>query len=1175
MSLEKHLKDLEEGRTRRLTLGGVAATGWGYVVARVVAAWRRAGAARAAQGRPAADGGPVLVVCPEPGMVAEVAAGLAALLPALTVREFPAWDVQPYDRLGPDAEVQGQRISIQGALESGQGAGLVLVTSVAALGVRLPGGGAAAPTALAPGMSVAPEGVARQLAALGYEHRAQVDAVGQFARRGGVMDVWPAGDEGPLRLEWFDDDIESVRRFDPVSQVSDAGSYRSTGPMVIGPAREVILDEERAEVFRRQYREAFGAEAVEDEAYETVSAGRMPPYAAQLLPLFYELSLPGLLDLLPADTLAIVPDSLGEVTQVWEEGVTAAYQARKGATGGLRAVAPERLCVPAAELLGGLGKLTQVELARFLEPGGAGAGVREHGWTLATRGNRHAAAVAAAREIGRRAAEGWTVVVTAAAAPALAQMVRALEAEGAPAARVAAAWSEAKGGGVVALVAPFAAGWVDDAARLMVVAEGDIFGARSGARVRRRRSPEEMIAHFSELHDGDYVVHEQHGIGRFMGLATLDINGARQDFLRLVYAGDDRLLVPVANLDALSRYKGGDAGEVVLDKLGTGGWQARKEKVREDLLAMADELLAVAAARELVTRPPVPRGVGLYDEFCAAFPFDLTDDQQSVMEEVEEDLAAGVPMDRLVVGDVGFGKTEVALRTAFLFAAAGRQVAVVCPTTLLARQHLDVFGKRFAGFPMKVGGLSRLVAARDATRVKEGLAKGEIDIVIGTHALLGSGIKFKNLGLVVIDEEQRFGVAHKERLKKLRDAVDVLTLTATPIPRTLQLAVGGVRQLSLITTPPVDRRAVQTHVLNWDNQTLREAVRRELTRGGQVYFVAPHIEDLAQLEADLAGLVPEARVGVAHGRMGEAALEEVMTRFYAGELDVLLATTIIESGLDVANANTLIVYNADRFGLGQLYQLRGRVGRSTARAFAYFILPPHVGGDAARRLEILQRLDGLGAGFTLASYDMDLRGFGNLLGKQQSGHIRDIGFELYAKMLRDAVQQRRMQRAAGRAPEEEPERPGVSLKLAVTYLIPEHYVSDTVLRLQLYRRLAGLHGAGEVEEFRRELADRFGPVPVEVTRLLQVMELRNRAAALNVSRLEVGEKGVVVGFHQGEFAAPERLLAYVMQRAGVVSVRPEKDGSQILIWHKPVPDGEGQLAVVAWVVSELEGLISA
>lgn len=1101
----------------------------------------------------------LMVIAPEAGAVEGIAAGLRALLPGRNVAVFAAWDVQPYDRIGPDSEVVGARLAVGEMLKragggsvSGGGEPVLIVTSAAALGVReaAQGGGG---VEIGVGGRLDVRALAKELVDLGYRREEVVQEVGHFALRGGIVDVWPAGLGEPVRVELFDDEVESMRSFDPASQKSLGGVER----VVVGAAGSVVLDEERVATFRRRYRELF-ADGVEDEVYAAVSEGVMPPEAGQLLPLFHEDALPGLLELLPDDTVVLAPENLALQAEGWEELVQAAYAARRDGGSGVRAIPPELLYVPKSELVGGLGRFKQVVASAFDDGNGLALGVRSHAFHTH---NRHGAAVAAAKEVAARVADGWSVVLTAASAPGLAQFIRALEGEGAPTPRVVDGFGIAVGK-FLAAVSEVRAGWVDSTARVMVLSEADVFGAKVGGAVRkRRRSAEEMIAHFSELREGDYVVHEAHGIGKFSGLVTMTTGGVTQDFLKLLYAGDDRLFVPVENLDLLSRYKGADAGAVVLDRLGTGGWEARKEKIKADLMEMADDLLKTAAAREVAQRAPVEKPAGLYDEFCGGFPYPLTEDQARVMEEVEDDLLRGVPMDRLVVGDVGFGKTEVALRTAFLMASAGRQVAIVCPTTLLARQHYEVFKERFEGFPMKVGRLSRLVGAAEAKQVKEGLAKGTVDVVVGTHALFSiSDVRnpmsgFANLGLVVVDEEQRFGVAHKEKLKTMRAEVDVLTLTATPIPRTLQMAVGGVRQLSLITTPPVDRQAVQTFVLGWDNVTLKGAITRELVRGGQVYVVAPHIEDLPRLEDDLRALVPEARVGVAHGQMAEGGLEAVMVGFYEGKIDILLATTIIESGLDVPRANTLIVYRSDRFGLAQLYQLRGRVGRSTAKAFAYFLLPEgHVGADAAKRLQILQRLDGLGAGFTLASYDMDLRGFGNLLGKQQSGHIRDIGFELYAKMLKEAVEERRKRglpdyRVTGLPDGEDLRASSVSLKLGISYLIPEAYVPEVATRLQLYRRIAGLADAELVAEFRDEMADRFGPVPAEVDALLAVVGLKNRAAALNISKVEVGEKGVVVAFERGKFVNPEGLVSLIGRLAGAVTVR---GGGQELVWHRRV-----------------------
>jgi transcription-repair coupling factor (superfamily II helicase) len=729
--------------------------------------------------------------------------------------------------------------------------------------------------------------------------------------------------------------------------------------------------------------------------------------------------------------------------------------------------------------------------------------------------------------------------------------------------------------GVQACVAPFAAGWEDVAAKLCVLTEADVFGARlgSGKPKARARTAEEILATLATLREGDYVVHEAHGIGQYQGLATLAVGGVTQDFIKLIYAGDDRLFVPVEQLGLVSRYKGAEAGVVSLDKLGTGGWETRKAKVKADLLAMADELLATAAARTLAERAPVGVMGGLYDEFCAGFPYELTPDQARVMADVEADFAAGVPMDRLVVGDVGFGKTEVALRAAFLAAHAGRQVAIICPTTLLARQHALTFAERFQAVGMAVGHLSRLVSTAEATRTKAALASGALKVVVGTHALLGKAIKFANLGLVIVDEEQRFGVAQKEKLKSLKGDLDVLTLSATPIPRTLQLAVGGLRQLSLIATPPVDRHAVQTHVLPWDTPTLHGALSRELGRGGQAYVVAPYVEDLPKLAQAIGAMLPHARLAIAHGQLPETELERVMLAFYAHEIDILVATTIIESGLDVPRANTLVVTRADRFGLAQLYQLRGRVGRSTAQAFAYFILPEggFGQGQGAIRLSLLQQLQGLGAGLTLANYDMDLRGFGNVLGKEQSGNIRDIGFELYAKLLREAVHTRQRQQAQKHQAVATPP-PGlaaeqVTLKLGVSYLIPASYVPDEALRLQLYRQLAAATNTEAVAACGTELRDRFGALPTEVAALLQVVGLRNRAAALNISKIEVGEKATAVSFHKGRFINPEGLIGLVQKLAGVVQVRPDSS----LVWHRRL--AHAPLAGVAVMLSELEGAV--
>ncbi|MGE3870947.1 MAG: transcription-repair coupling factor, partial [Pseudorhodoplanes sp.] len=680
-----------------------------------------------------------------------------------------------------------------------------------------------------------------------------------------------------------------------------------------------------------------------------------------------------------------------------------------------------------------------------------------------------------------------------------------------------------------------------------VIGEQDILGDRLVRPRRVSRKAENFIAEATSLAIGDPVVHVDHGIGRFAGLKTIEAAGAPHDCLEIHYADDAKLFLPVENIELLSRY-GSEDTAVVLDRLGGGAWQARKARMKSRIREIAHELLKVAAERQLRAAPNFSVSAGLYDEFAAGFPYEETEDQQSAIDAVMEDLARGRPMDRLVCGDVGFGKTEVALRAAFAAVMSGKQVAVVVPTTLLARQHFKTFSERFRGFPVQVGQASRLVSAAELARTKAGLADGAINIVIGTHALLGRGIRFKDLGLLVVDEEQHFGVAHKEKLKQLRAEVHVLTLTATPIPRTLQLALTGVRDLSIIASPPVDRLAVRTFVSPFDAVVVREALLRERYRGGQSFYVCPRIEDLAGAKEFLDKTVPEVRVAVAHGQMPPGVLDDIMTAFYDGKYDVLLSTTIIESGLDIPTANTLIVHRADRFGLSQLYQLRGRVGRSKLRAYALFTLPASrkLTAQAERRLKVLQSLDTLGAGFQLASHDLDIRGAGNLLGDEQSGHIKEVGFELYQQMLEEAV----MSLKAGIA-EPVADRWSPQITIGMPVLIPDEYVADLSVRLALYRRLADLEDARAIDAFGAELVDRFGSMPEEVRHLLQIVAIKAMCRRANVEKVDTGPKGAVLSFRDNTFANPEGLIAFIREQGPAARVRPDMKVVFFEDWEQP------------------------
>jgi transcription-repair coupling factor (superfamily II helicase) len=681
-----------------------------------------------------------------------------------------------------------------------------------------------------------------------------------------------------------------------------------------------------------------------------------------------------------------------------------------------------------------------------------------------------------------------------------------------------------------------------------VLSEQDMLGDRLVRRAKRKKNADAFLAELATLTPGDLVVHSEHGIGRYEGLTQIPVSKAPHDCVALSYAGGDKLYVPVENIDVLSRY-GSESDGVALDRLGGEAWQRRKARMKERIREIAGELIAIAAERALKPGEIAEIENGSYSEFCNRFTYQETDDQDRAISDVLEDLAAGKPMDRLVVGDVGFGKTEIALRAAFVAAMAGMQVAIVCPTTLLARQHFNNFVERFQGFPLRIGRLSRLVGAAEAKTAREGLENGTLDIIIGTHALLAKSISFKRLGLVIVDEEQRFGVVHKERLKTLKTDVHVLTLTATPIPRTLQMAMSGLRELSIIQTPPVDRLTVRTYVMPWDKMVIREAFLREHYRGGQSFFVTPRISDLGDIEEFLRTEVPEIKFVVAHGQMSPGDVEDRMSAFYDKKYDVLVSTTIIESGIDIPSANTLVIHRADRFGLAQLYQLRGRVGRSKTRAYAYMTTAPNriMTENAEKRLKVLSDLDSLGAGFQLASHDLDIRGAGNLLGDEQSGHIREVGFELYQSMLEEAIMDAR---AGGIARDSVRDlSPQITTDAAV--MIPEAYVPDLDLRMGLYRRINELENAGEIDAFAAEMIDRFGSLPAATQNLLTLIQIKIFAKKAHISKIDLGPRGALISFWKDRFPNVDGLLAYVSRVGDIAKLRPDMRLSVARAWTTP------------------------
>jgi transcription-repair coupling factor (superfamily II helicase) len=1106
-----------------------------------------------------ARGGVTLFVARDGSRALAFADAMAFFAPEVEILSFPAWDCLPYDRVGPSPGISAQRMATLTRLGQPQKdkAPILLVTTAAALMQRVPprAAVAAAGYSARTGATVEVAQLERYFAINGYHRASTVSERGAFAIRGGVIDVFsPAADE-PVRLDLFGDTLESIRSFDPETQ----RSTRQIKAIDLPPVSETLLDPAAIARFRSGYLAAFGAPG-DDPLYATVSEGGRRAGMEHWLPLFYE-RLETLLDYLPAGVLIGV-DHLAREARDERAGVVAdAFEAREQTERKThyRALPPDRLYLTEQEWDAAMAGRPVRRFSPFQSE--AADGVVDMGAKLgrafvAERAQDSVNLFEATADHARRlAAEGKRVIFASWSEGSSERLGAMLADHGLRGISLAAYWQAAKAADPKTpqrAVLPLERGF--ETQSLAVISETDILGDRL-SRPRRKRRASNFLAEASALTPGDLVVHVDHGIGRYEGLKTLDVMDAPHDCLELQYGAEAKLYLPVENIDLLTRY--GTEGEgVQLDRLGGAAWQARRAKAKERLRDMAAGLIAIAAARATHTIEATDPPQGLFDEFCARFPYDETDDQLNAIHDVLTDLASGRPMDRLICGDVGFGKTEVALRAAFVMAMTGRQVAVVCPTTLLARQHFATFEARFQGWPLKVRRLSRLVPAAEAAETREGLAKGDIDIVVGTHAVLSKQVAFKDLGLVIVDEEQHFGVKHKEALKALRAEVHVLTLTATPIPRTLQMALSGIREMSIIATPPVDRLAVRTYVTPWDPVAIREALLREKYRGGQAYYVAPRIKDLPDLETFLREQVPEVKYVVGHGQMAPTQLEDVMSAFYEGRYDVLLSTTIVESGLDIPTANTMIIHRADMFGLAQLYQLRGRVGRAKARAFAYLTTPfeKPITPLAEKRLHVLQSLDSLGAGFQLASHDLDIRGGGNLLGDEQSGQIRDVGVELYQQMLEDAVNELRASaKTVGDPVDLSAERgwsPQINTGAAV--LIPEAYVPDLNVRLALYRRLSDAERAEDREALAAELIDRFGPLPPEADQLLKVVGIKGLCREANVAKIDVGPKGAVAAFRGDKFANPAGLVAYVQKYDFAWRLRPDQ---KVVIkgeWETPV-----------------------
>jgi transcription-repair coupling factor (superfamily II helicase) len=1102
---------------------------------------------------------PVLVLVPTAkagdDFLDDLRASLGEVPDGGRVRPFPRYDTQPYERFSPQPFVVAQRMDAlyrwlaspppTEAQPAGE-PGPVVVAPWTALAPRVPARESVRGRSvhLEVGQNVDRDALVETLLAAGYARMPLVEERGELAVRGGILDLFPPQREHPVRVELLGDEVESIRDFDPASQRSQASLAYAVAP----PPRELLLDRslviERSDEIRALAAQQKMAPRAVDEFIDALLRGHVPPGAEALAPLLLRTT-ETVLDFLPADTLIVVDDleagreRLVRYTEEAYENFDLALEA------GRLALPPDALALAPDAITDGIAGRRPVYLDHLVAAE-LGAGVERYTLSayghdelrralLKARTSEHALEPLIDRLVSWRD-QHWRVAL-AATSLSHAERLRALLADYGMEVRTTTdprpVWHWSGTGRIEVRAMPISEGFALPIEKLAVVTEEEIFGPREKRRRRSARWPDSAaVEALGQLSPGDYLVHKEHGIGIYRGLVSLELRGVEGEFLRLEYVDDARLFLPVHRLNLVQRYAGSDGHVPRIDRLGGMTWEKAKRSVERSLRDMTEELLAVHAARELAEGFAFSPRDRMLEELEATFPYDETPDQLAAIEDSLDDMQKEKPMDRIVCGDVGYGKTEVAVRAAFRAALDGKQVAVLVPTTILCQQHEETFRERFEGYPIRIESLSRFRTQRAAREVLEGLADGSVDIVIGTHRLLQKRVRFRDLGLLVVDEEHRFGVAHKERVKQLKKTVDVLTLTATPIPRTLQLAFTGLRDLSVIDTPPADRLSIRTQVCRFSEPIVREAILREMRRGGQVYFVHNRVQTIDMMADTLARVVPEARVIVAHGQMRERDLEKKTLDFMHGQADVLLSTTIIESGLDNPRANTIVIDRADALGLAQLYQLRGRVGRSSHRAYAYLMVRSLDGltADARKRLEAIQDLSELGSGFRLANLDLEIRGAGNLLGGEQSGNLAAVGYETYMEMLEKTIDE---MRGVVREAEIDPE-----IRLPIPARLPEDYVAAVSQRLVLYKRLASCRDEAEVERIRDEILDRFGALPVEAENLFAVIGLKIQARRLGVAAIDLADGEFVLTAADATKVDPERLLSLLTQAGGGMRVSP-------------------------------------
>ncbi len=1083
----------------------------------------------------------------------------------LPILHFPDWETLPYDVFSPLPELVSQRLLTLHQLQSAM-AGVIIVP-VATLQQRIlpPDYLDSRSLVLDTGGQLNIESFRQRLERSGYRCVSQVMEHGEFAVRGSLLDLFPMGAVRPYRIDLFDDEIDSIRLFDPETQRSS----EKVDSVRLLPAREFPMDEEAITRFRRQYRNQFEGDPQSSLIYREVSDGNMPGGVEYYLPLFYEQTAT-LFDYLSEDCLLIQPPDIPQEAARFYQQVEGRYEQRRHDI--------ERPLLPPSQLY-----LDADELAHRLKQYAGihwrSGSVDEGRKGFARHYNFHAAPLPGLAIQARSARPAGLLqdyiarresrtLFTAESAGRREHLLQTLTEFRLRPTVVENLQAFLQGDIPLAItVAPLEEGLHLTDADLTIIPETLLLGERvRQTRKRRKAGPDadQVVRNLAELQIGSPVVHEEHGVGRYLGLQSLDVGGMSTEFLTLEYARGDKLYVPVSALHLISRYTGATEENAPLHRLGSDQWEKARKKAAQKVRDAAAELLEIYARREARQGFAFPPPGEEYLQFAAEFEFEETPDQQSAIEDVIADMTSPKPMDRVVCGDVGFGKTEVAMRAAFVAAQGGRQVAVLVPTTLLAQQHYDNFTDRFADWPVKIASLSRFNSSREVSTVLEGLKAGSVDIVVGTHKILSEQIKFRNLGLVIIDEEHRFGVRHKERLKAMRAEVDILTLTATPIPRTLNMAMSGMRDLSIIATAPAKRQPIKTFVQQWNDALISEACQRELQRGGQVYVLHNEVSSIGKMVDDIERLVPRARVDFAHGQMRERELERIMRDFYHQRFNILVATTIIESGIDVPTANTIIINRADKLGLAQLHQLRGRVGRSHHRAYAYLITPPPkaMTRDAMKRLAALEALEDLGAGFTLATHDLEIRGAGELLGEDQSGQIHEVGFTLYTQMLEHAV------RAIKEGKQPALDRPldhGTEIDLGLPALLPEDYLPDVHIRLIQYKRIASAANQEELRELRVEMIDRFGLLPEQAKNLFAITELKLEVQPLGIRKIEAGPQGGKIHFEEQPAIDPARIIQ-------LIQTRPQQfrlDGSDRLRFFADLEEHETRVEKVRELVGML------